>query len=113
MLPKKGTRRININGEVFLWHVSSKAKKLSIVVQSENGEGQMLTFSIPFTDSWLKFGLKPEEKEQLPENQIEAVTPSFVAEIIQFGLQNEWLPNIKSLPYNLTMDEGKIKCIRG
>lgn len=111
MFPKKGTRRININGEFFLWHFSTKAEKLSLVVQAEDVEGQMLMFYVPFTDNWLRLGLKPEEKERLPENQIEMMTPSFVAEIIQFGLQNGWQHNSRRQPYKLTMEEGNIKCI--
>ena len=85
-LPKKGTRKININGRIFLWHVSTNSENLSLTVQTK--ESQLLLFSIPFTNVWLRLGLKPEQKENLPENEIKVITPSFVKEIIEFGLLN-------------------------
>ena len=74
---KKGSRKITIEGDIYLWHLRDNNVDISVVVQLMN-EGQLLK---------RVYGL-----EEVFDNPI---TPSRVEKLIKLGLSKGWKPSSK------------------
>ncbi|MFZ4796237.1 MAG: hypothetical protein ACOYMA_02015 [Bacteroidia bacterium] len=77
--PKKGTRKINIDGCDYSWIASGNDGWIDLIICLTNGTGQKLfaqfsyhSFKIP-TDTYTK--------QQL------SITPSIVRQVIEYGLK--------------------------
>ncbi len=90
---KKFTRRIMVNGEIYLWYFrdnSLESRPRRIAVQHSVARGQMLVvspWSGPYT---LSFDIRPRA----------------IRELILFGLTQGWKPSEKAPPLILGHDDG-------
>ena len=85
MLAKKGSRKIAINGNHYLWKASNKSGSLIVAIQDPSSNGQMLIAKIA-SDIW-------DMTEW--ERAVGPVTPKLVEKIIDLALTQGWQPKQK------------------
>jgi hypothetical protein len=99
-LPKKGIRKINVNGQDYSWIASGNDGFIYLIICSSSGHGQKLltqfeyhSFKSP-TDNCLK--------QQL------VITPSIVKQVIEYGLKQGWTPEKRGGELSLGFLHNKI-----
>jgi len=100
-LSKKGTRRINVDGEEYRWRIRQKptydqgafATPMTFAVEHSGSAASTLivTTTVPRPDNWL---LKPSA----------SVTPARVADAVRQALRSGWSPAQPGSPFMLNFD---------
>ena len=98
--PKKGLRKINIDGHDYFWIASGNDGYIDLIICLANGIGQKLfanfdyhSFEIP-TENYSK--------------QRFSITPHIVRQVIEYGLKHGWTPEKKSADLRLGPLDEKI-----
>jgi hypothetical protein len=97
-IPKKGSRLITVEGQVFRWTVRPKptysegafASPMVFAVEAAERPGRVLHVALgrPRPDNWLLQGTSP-------------VTPSEVERCIRRALQSGWIPAEPGAPFEM------------
>ncbi|RYZ78883.1 MAG: hypothetical protein EOP06_28245 [Proteobacteria bacterium] len=96
--PRKGWRRIVVDGAIYRWTVSRQAKywdnyfysPMQFTVESPAGALLTVKLNRPRLDYWIA----PERKEEMIP-----VTPHEVAQEIRNALRDGWNPQVKTTPF--------------
>ena len=91
---KKGTRKISVRGEPYLWHLNPKFETQShwIVIQHRQHNRQLLCLNTYSQDL--------------------AIRPESVARAIEFALSNGWEAKAKAAPMYLDYKRGQFRIRR-
>lgn len=101
-IPKKGTRKIIVDGEPFLWLIRRQATytqencgNLHIAVEHAEAPGSVLVILTdrPHPQCW-------------GTNEVKPVTPSDAAQWIQQAVQLGWQPQPSGIPLRCGLQEG-------
>ena len=89
-LSKRNSKPITIDGVEFRWAVAARSQHetemVTVVVQPPNN-GCRLAVTVPCRDDWLKIQSPPA-----PSHNVQAITPSFVRQIIGDARSLGWQP---------------------
>lgn len=101
-IPKKGTRKIIVDGEAFIWFIRRKPTytqecfhggNLHVAVDSVAKPGSVLVI---MTD-------RPHPQGLVRKQEVKPVTPSDVAQWIRQAVQLGWQPMRSGIPFNVQM----------
>ncbi len=84
-IPKKGSRKISVDGHNYKYVVSGNDGSIDLIIESNEIDGQRLIVSFDYQPSGTGFS-------QSHSNQI---TPETVRKTILYSLRNNWLPDSK------------------
>lgn len=104
-LPREKSRAIEVDDEKYRYLVADRGREITLTIEADNAQGQLVTFQVPYVDPWLKFSVEQVSDEKLPDNQLSSITPTFVRKVILFALENGWQPHAKGKPIQLTLNE--------
>lgn len=99
-IPKKGTRKIIVDGEPFIWLIRRKATytqscyaygKLHVAVQHAEEPGSVLVI---ITD-------RPHPQCLIATNEVKPVTPSDAAQWIGQAMQFGWQPQLPGITFEV------------
>ncbi|MEG4499847.1 hypothetical protein QUB05_22260 [Microcoleus sp. F10-C6] len=109
-IPKKGTRKIIVDGEPFIWLIRRQATNTqadyaggNIHVGVEHAEKQGSVLVI-LTD-------RPHPKGLTPTNEVKPVTPSDTAQWIRQAVQLGWQPRRSGITFNVQIAGGRAEKI--
>ncbi|VAW76563.1 hypothetical protein MNBD_GAMMA12-2259 [hydrothermal vent metagenome] len=90
-LPKKGSRKIHVEGSDYLWLVRDNGDYYSIVIQKHD-EGQLLYVCVSDWSCALTFPAP--------------ITPSLVERLVLESLDKGWLPtSVGKQPFKVAIDD--------
>ena len=109
-LPKKKSRKINVNNTDY-YYVLSTGKpdenrnfNLNLTVQCASGDGRLLKITGLVTrDFWLDFP-NSSKKEDYP-----MITPKDTSNIITLGIEDGWNSNENGKPYIMKLDNSIVR----
>lgn len=99
-IPKKGTRKIIVDGEPFIWLIRRQATNmqadygcgnLHVAVQHAQEPGSVLVI---ITD-------RPNPQGLTPTNEVKPVTPSDAAQWIRQAVQLGWQPQLPGITFEV------------
>ena len=90
--PKKGSRLITVDDQVYCW----KFKEKIFVGFGEERQG-LLIIDFGYYDIWLYAGGPDKPPEYFPK----AITPEFVTQGIRFAINHGWKPTENSSAFNV------------
>ena len=100
-LPKKGTRRIAIEGEHYRWIVSPNDGFITLVVELAESPGQCLTAFFNYLDLYEPAG--PGRLKIVGQRC--SIRPGVVRAVIEAALESGWRPKATGKrPYRLDVD---------
>ena len=101
-IPKKGSRKINVNGTEYRWSIRKKPSygqainesNLTAAVELYDNPCSTLIITFPFLrpDSWIS----PSKKQ---------VTPSDIKDLIEKALSKGWTPALNGKTFDLTLSK--------
>jgi hypothetical protein len=109
-IPKKGTRKIIVDGEPFIWLIRRKPTygqecfhggNLHVAVNSVAKLGSVLVI---ITD-------RPHPQGLVSKQEVKPVTPSDVAQWIRQAMQLGWQPTRSGIPFQLQIAAGRAEKI--
>lgn len=107
-IPKKGTRKIIVDGEPFLWLIRRQATytqencgNLHIAVEHAEKPGSVLVI---LTD-------RPHPQGLTPTNEVKPVTPSDAAQWIRQAVQLGWQPQLPGITFEVRIAGGRAEKI--
>lgn len=99
-IPKKGTRKIIVDGEIFIWLIRRQATNtqadygcgnLHVGVEHAEKRGSVLVI---ITD-------RPHPQGLTPTNEVKPVTPSDTAQWIRQAVQLGWQPQLPGITFEV------------
>jgi hypothetical protein len=109
-IPKKGTRKIIVDGEPFIWLIRRQATNtqaesgwghLHVAVEHAEEPGSVLVI---LTD-------RPHPQGLTPTNEVKPVTPSDAAQWIQQAVQLGWQPQLPGITFKVQIAGGRAEKI--
>jgi hypothetical protein len=101
-LPKKGIRKITVNGSKFGWNANGNDGWIDLYVGSLDDNGQLLTASFRYHhNTFEKFDKNNGEVTSYGIKQRFVITSGIVKQVIELGLLKGWKPKEKGKQLNL------------
>jgi hypothetical protein len=93
-LPKKNSRKINIDGIQYSWIASGNDDYIELVICSSTGDGQKLLAQFDYHPIYI------DKEETILEQQF-IITPIVVRQVIEYGLTSGWSPEKRGVELRL------------
>jgi hypothetical protein len=92
-MPKKGTRRIDVDGQAYRWLVSPNDGYIALVVESAEEPGQRLEAYFRYHDRYEPLGTGAERIV----GQARSISPGTARAVIEAALRGGWQPSRRGL----------------
>ncbi len=107
-LPKKGLRKITVDGFHYAWSAKGNDGGISLTVAPLYNEGQILTTEFDYHSKVVDGGILEDGSKWRTSIQQLIVTPYIVRQVIEYALKNGWNPLEKGPQLNIYPIEDKI-----
>ena len=101
-LPKKDSRRINVDGHQYSWITSGNDGCIDLIICSSECSGQRLLAQFDYHS----FHMVAEDSKSLKQKL--SITPFIVRQVIIYGIESGWTPEKRNSELRLGFLDNKI-----
>ncbi len=102
-LPKKGSRKIIVDGYQYSWIASGNDDWIGLIICSANVPGQKLLAQFDYHS----FRFTTENSTHLKQDL--SITPFIVRQVIHYGINSGWIPERRASELHLGFLDNKIE----